>query len=83
MLKIVADRKGRILGGHVLGHHASSIIAEIALAMKEEIPLGRLASLMHAYPTYAEAVKQSADGFVRSRFTGLSRSIANWIVRKD
>jgi pyruvate/2-oxoglutarate dehydrogenase complex dihydrolipoamide dehydrogenase (E3) component len=83
MLKIVADAKGRILGGHVLGHHASSIIAEIALAMKEGIPLGRLASLMHAYPTYAEAVKQSADGYVRSRFTGISRSVANWIVRKD
>jgi pyruvate/2-oxoglutarate dehydrogenase complex dihydrolipoamide dehydrogenase (E3) component len=83
MLKIVADGKGRILGGHVLGHHASSIIAEIALAMKEDIPLGRLASLVHAYPTYAEAVKQSADGYVRSRFTGFSKSVANWIVRKD
>jgi pyruvate/2-oxoglutarate dehydrogenase complex dihydrolipoamide dehydrogenase (E3) component len=82
MLKIVADAKGRILGGHVLGHHASSIIAEIALAMKESIPLGRLASVMHAYPTYAEAVKQSADGFVRSRFTGISKSVANWMVRK-
>lgn len=82
ILKIVADGKGKILGGHVLGHHASSIIAEIALAMKEGVPLSRLSALMHAYPTYAESVKQSADAYVRAGFTGISKSLANWIVRK-
>ena len=82
LIKIVATEKGRILGGHVLGHHASSIIAEIALAMKEEIPLSRVAALIHAYPTYAESVKQTADAYVRTRFKGLSKTVANWIVKK-
>ncbi|MGQ0816009.1 MAG: dihydrolipoyl dehydrogenase family protein [Gemmatimonadota bacterium] len=82
MVKIVTGAKGRILGGHVLGHHASSIIAEITLAMKSGIALAQLASVLHAYPTYAEAVKQSADAFVRSRFSGFAKSAANWLVRR-
>jgi pyruvate/2-oxoglutarate dehydrogenase complex dihydrolipoamide dehydrogenase (E3) component len=82
MLKIVSDAKGRIRGAHVLGNHASSIIAEIALAMREKIPLSRIASVIHAYPTYAEAVKQSADAYMRSKFTGLAKTASNWLVRR-
>lgn len=81
VLKLVSDAKGRILGGHVLGQHASSIIAEIALAMREKIPLGRVAASLHAYPTYAEAFKHSADAYVRSGFAGFSKTAANWFVR--
>jgi pyruvate/2-oxoglutarate dehydrogenase complex dihydrolipoamide dehydrogenase (E3) component len=82
LLKIVTTARGRILGGHVLGHHASSIIAEITLAMREKIPLSRLAATLHAYPTYAEAVKHSADAFMRSRFTGFAKTAAGWLVRR-
>jgi pyruvate/2-oxoglutarate dehydrogenase complex dihydrolipoamide dehydrogenase (E3) component len=81
LCKIVADAKGRILGGHVLGNHASTIIAEITVAMREGVPLSRLASVLHAYPSYAEVVKQSADAFMRTRLTGLARSVAGWLVR--
>jgi len=82
MIKIVTDAKGRILGAHILGTHASSIIAEIALAKRENISLSRIASIMHAYPTYAELVKQTADAFVRSRFTGVAKRAANFLVRR-
>ncbi|MGQ0560483.1 MAG: dihydrolipoyl dehydrogenase family protein [Gemmatimonadota bacterium] len=82
VLKIVTDAKGHILGGHVLGHQASSIIAEIALAMRERVSLSRLASLIHAYPTYAEAVKQSGDAFNRARFAGFAKTAAHWLVRR-
>lgn len=82
MLKIFSDRKGRIVGGHVLGAHASSIIAEIALAMRENVPLSRLASLLHAYPTYAESVKQTGDAFVRSRFSGVAQAFVRRLIRR-
>ena len=82
MAKVISDAKGRILGGHVLGHHASSVIAEIALAMRHKIPLSRVAATLHAYPTYPEALKHTADAYVRSRFTGLAKTAANWLVRR-
>jgi len=81
--KIVADSKGRILGGHVLGNHASSIIAEITLAMREGVTMSRLATVMHAYPGYSEVVKQSADAYMRTRLSGLARSVAGWLVRRS
>lgn len=82
MIKIITGPKGRVLGGHVLGHHASSIIAEVALAMRENIPLSRIAQTLHAYPSYAESVKHSADAYVRSGFKGFAKSAANWLVRR-
>lgn len=81
-VKIITDARGHILGGHVLGHHASSVLAEISLAMQQNIPLSKLASVMHAYPTYPESVKHIADMYMRSRFTGLAQKAAGWLVRR-
>ena len=81
-IKIITDAKGRILGGHVMGPHASSTLAEIALAMKHGISLAQLSSVIHAYPTYPEAFKHTADAFMRSRFRGLAKQLATWIVRR-
>lgn len=82
LLKIITDNKGQIMGGHVVGPHAGSIIAEITLAMKQKISLSQIASTLHAYPTYNEAVKHVADAYVRSRFTGGAKSVANWLVKR-
>lgn len=82
MLKVVADRRGRVLGGHVLGYGAGSIIAEIALAMKQNVPLSRVASTVHAYPTYPEAFKQAADAWTRGRLTGTTQRLVRWLVRR-
>jgi pyruvate/2-oxoglutarate dehydrogenase complex dihydrolipoamide dehydrogenase (E3) component len=82
MVKLITDRKGRLLGGHVLGHGAGSLIGEITLAMKHRIPAGQLGNTIHAYPTYPEAIKQAAEGYYKSRFTGVVRSIARWFARR-
>ncbi|HUF26188.1 MAG TPA: mercuric reductase [Gemmatimonadaceae bacterium] len=82
MVKLVTDRKGRILGGHVLGHGAGNLIGEITLAMKHGIGAGKLGNTVHAYPTYPEAIRQAAEGYYKSRFTGAVRSIARWFARR-
>jgi pyruvate/2-oxoglutarate dehydrogenase complex dihydrolipoamide dehydrogenase (E3) component len=81
MLKLVADRRGNVLGGHVLGYGASSVIAGIALAMKNGIRLGGVASTVHAYPTYPEAFKHAADAAARARLSGTTQKLVKWIVR--
>jgi pyruvate/2-oxoglutarate dehydrogenase complex dihydrolipoamide dehydrogenase (E3) component len=82
LLKIITNAKGKILGAHMLGAQASTVLGEMALAMKTNVPLSRLAGIMHAYPTYPEAVKHVGDAYVRDGFKGLAKKAATWIVRK-
>jgi dihydrolipoamide dehydrogenase len=61
VVKIVVDRKTKkILGGHIVGHAAAEMIHEIALAMFAHIPVTKIASMIHAYPTLSEAVGVAA-----------------------
>lgn len=81
-VKLIGGSRGRILGAHIIGHGASSLIAEAALAMKHSIGLNRLANTIHAYPTYSEAIRQAAEQHGRARFTGAIRAIVQKMVRR-
>jgi len=60
-VKIVADLgSDRILGAHIVGPHASELIAEVALAMEFDASAEDVARSVHAHPTLAEAVKEAA-----------------------
>jgi pyruvate/2-oxoglutarate dehydrogenase complex dihydrolipoamide dehydrogenase (E3) component len=83
MVKLITDQKGRLLGGHVLGGNASTLLGELALAMKKQVTLSALSSVMQAYPSYPEALKQLGDAYVRSRFGGIPKQVARWLVRKS
>ena len=51
-----------------------------ALAMTAGVGLGRLASVIHPYPTQAEAIRQLGDMFNRTRLTPkVKRLFAAWL----
>jgi len=58
--KFVCDRKGRLLGIHILGHGAAELMHEAQLAKSLGVPFSRIASVIHAYPSYSDAVRQPA-----------------------
>lgn len=59
--QIITDKKtGRILGAQVVGHNAGSLVAEIAVAIANEIPVEGLVDTIHAHPTLPEAVMEAA-----------------------
>jgi dihydrolipoamide dehydrogenase len=61
MVKIIAEAKtDRILGGHVLQHAASELIAEIVSVIEFGGSSEDLARTTHAHPTLSEAVKEAA-----------------------
>ena len=64
-VKIVSDSGGKILGVHIVGPHATDLIAEGALAVKMGATVEDLASTIHAHPTLAEAVMEAALKIVR------------------
>ena len=61
--KIVADKKyDEILGVHIIGPHATELIAEACVAMQLESTADELGRTMHAHPTVSEAVMEAAEG---------------------
>ena len=60
-VKIVSDREtGRILGVHLVGPHATDLIAEGTLALRLGATVEELASTIHAHPTLSEAFMEAA-----------------------
>lgn len=54
--QVITDRKtGQILGAQVVGHEASTLIAEMAVAVANELTLESITETIHAHPTVAEA----------------------------
>jgi dihydrolipoamide dehydrogenase len=63
MVKMVCDaRNGRVLGMHIMGPHASDLIAECALAIQLGATARDIAHTIHAHPTLSEAVHETAMG---------------------
>ena len=62
LVKIVADaHTDRILGAHIIGPHAADLIAEIALAMRADMPSRMIVETIHSHPTLSEAVLEVAQ----------------------
>jgi dihydrolipoamide dehydrogenase len=60
-VKILADKKtDKVLGAHILGPDAGTLIAEIALAMEFGASSEDVARTCHAHPTLSETVKEAA-----------------------
>lgn len=64
MVKIVAGKKfGQVLGVHIIGPHATDMIAEAVLGMSLEMTVDELAQAVHPHPTLSEAVKEAGQIF--------------------
>lgn len=77
----VQERSDRILGATIVARHAGEMINELTLAMVAGIGLGELARVIHVYPTQADAIKQAADAYNRTRLTPMVRALARrWLA---
>jgi pyruvate/2-oxoglutarate dehydrogenase complex dihydrolipoamide dehydrogenase (E3) component len=74
----VREGTDRILGATVVARHAGEMINGISLAIVAGIGLAGIASVIHAYPTQAEAIKKAADAYNRSRLT----PFVKWLSRR-
>ena len=67
--KIVSDSEnGRILGVHIVGPHATDLIAEGTLAVQVGCTVAELAGTIHAHPTLSEVMLEAS-------FKSLDRSV--------
>jgi pyruvate/2-oxoglutarate dehydrogenase complex dihydrolipoamide dehydrogenase (E3) component len=71
----------RILGATMVASHAGDMIGEIVMAMKNGIGLGKIASVIHPYPTQAESIRKLGDQYNRTKLTPTIKSLFNaWLT---
>ena len=62
-VKIVSEKKyDEILGVHIIGPHATELLAEACVAMSHEATAESLSQTIHAHPTVSESVMEAAEG---------------------
>lgn len=62
VVKVVSDAATeRVLGVHIIGPHASDLIAEAALAVKMGLKTSDIGETIHAHPTLPEALMESSE----------------------
>jgi pyruvate/2-oxoglutarate dehydrogenase complex dihydrolipoamide dehydrogenase (E3) component len=75
------DKKtGKILGGTIVARHAGEMISELTLAITAKQRIGALSSIIHPYPTQAEALRKIGDAYMRTKLTPTIKKIfSKWL----
>ena len=79
----IHTRRGsdEILGATIVGPHAGDMISEIAVAMAGTVGLGKIASVIHPYPTIAESIRKCGDSYNRTRLTPTVKNLfSRWLA---
>jgi len=61
MIKVVVDKSDRILGAHIIGPGAGEALTEWVLAIEHRLPLSKIGSAIHVYPTLSRINRRVAD----------------------
>ena len=62
-VKVIRDRKySEVVGAHIVGPHATELIAEFVMARRLESTVEEIDLAMHPHPTLSEAVAEGALG---------------------
>ena len=60
-VKLIADKKGVLVGATVVAPHAAEIIHELALAIRHNLTAAQVAETPHAFLSWSEAVRVAAS----------------------
>ena len=63
MVKVVTDKKGKILGASIVGKSADELLAVWTLAINESLKIGAMANVISPYPTLGEISKRAASSY--------------------
>jgi len=68
-VKVIAETKyGEIVGVHILGAHATELIAELSLAIQMEASFQEINETIHPHPTLSEAILEASLGLEGGMF---------------
>jgi len=78
-------RKGtdEILGATIVNPNAGNMISEVTLAMQNKIGLGSIATVIHPYPTQAEAIRMCGDLYNKTRLTPTVKGLLSRLAKRS
>jgi len=80
LIKVVATKRGRILGATIAGKHAGELIQLWVMAMSKKMKIGAITSIVFAYPTLSEISKRAAYQYYAPSLTNpMIRRIIGWL----
>jgi pyruvate/2-oxoglutarate dehydrogenase complex dihydrolipoamide dehydrogenase (E3) component len=81
-IKILHHRgSDRILGATIVARHAGEMISEITLAIATKQGLNAISSVIHSYPTQADAIKKAADTYRKTLLTPRTQSFLRLLTK--
>ena len=80
LVKITADKKGRILAASILGSHAGELLMPLVLAKKNGLTLNDIAGTIFPYPTMVEGVLRASNAFRRTKLDGAGGRVLTKVI---
>lgn len=82
LVKIIATKRGHVLGAGIVGPHAGELVQLWSVVIAKRLRLGDVASLILPYPTLSEINKRVAGSFFTQRlFSPLTRKVVRFLAR--
>ena len=82
LVKVIADKKGYVLGASIVGPLAGELIQIWGLAISAKLKVGKIASMISPYPSLGEASKRAAGEFFTDQlFSGWTCAIVKFLTR--
>jgi pyruvate/2-oxoglutarate dehydrogenase complex dihydrolipoamide dehydrogenase (E3) component len=82
LIKVVLDKKGRVLGAGIAGPRAGELILPWIVAVGARQKIGTLASVIAPYPTLSEITKRAAGSYYTPKlFSERTRKIVRFLLR--
>lgn len=79
-IKVIADKKGKILGATIVGAQAGELISLWSLAIAQGLNIRAIAGVVIPYPTLSEISRRAAIDFFTTSLTGFwVRRIIAWL----
>ncbi|WP_138502121.1 mercuric reductase [Nostoc sp. PA-18-2419] len=78
----IHHKKGadEIIGATIVARHAGEIISQLTTAIVNKIGLSKLSTVIHPYPTQAEAIKKAADAYRRTLLTSTTKKLLRFVT---
>lgn len=81
-IKVITDKRGRILGASIIGPQAGELISLWGLAISRKMKIGAVANMIVPYPTMSEISKRAASSYYTpSLFSDKTRRLVGWLKK--
>ncbi len=82
LVKVITNKRGKVLGATILGAHAGELIQPWILAISQGLKVSALATMIAPYPTLGEAGKRAAGSFyTESLFSSRTKRIVRFLLK--